>query len=112
MRTILSIAAALALVPPALADPIVVDGDPPVVGDLHLSPRHALHFSVSEYALVHVTIRHSGDRVATLQQAFMPGTGRMGIAHGLRPGSYTATVTANDVAHNVSPAQVVRFRVS
>lgn len=115
MRTA-ALIAALALAPAAAADPIQVDSAPPVVAGLHLTATRQLSFSVSEYSLVHVTVRRDGRRVGAVQQAFLPGSGRIAIRriHGelLRRGSYTATVTANDVAQNRTPAQVIRFRVT
>ena len=109
---ITALAGALAL---ALAPPVLAEGEPPVVSGLGVSAAHQLTFSVSEYSMVHVLIRHRGDRVARVERAFFPGAGRISLTRvggtALAPGTYSATVTASDVRHNWSPAEVVRFRI-
>ena len=101
----------LALAPAALAQ----DYEAPVVSGLRATPKPALSFSVSEYALVRVVIRHRTHTVGSIEHAFMPGSGRIAVGRvrgaALPHGGYTATVTANDAAHNRSAGQVVRFRV-
>ena len=112
MKRIATVTAAIAL---ALAPSALADGDPPAVSGLQVSPRHQLTFAVSEYALVHVVIRHRGDRIGRVERAFFPGAARIFVGRvggrALPRGTYSATVTASDVARNWAPSQVVRFRI-
>src|SRR5262249_53421045 len=105
---------------PAGPAPSVVDRTAPVITGLraHRGPR--LTFTLSEYAVVRVVITRRGNtahlrKVGTLTRVFKLGPARLSVRRigrqVLRPGSYVATVTATDAAHNRSHARSVRFQV-
>jgi hypothetical protein len=74
------------------------------------------YFVLSAPAFVTVTIDRGPSKVGTLKASLASGTQELGFdgelsGHPLKPGAYTATFTAADVAGDQSPPQVVKFRV-
>jgi hypothetical protein len=104
----------------ASALPSLMDRTAPVITRLRAHRGARLTFNLSEYALVRVAISGRNNtarlrKVGTLTRVFKLGPAGLRIVRvggkALRRGSYVATVTAMDAAHNRSRAYRVRFKV-
>jgi hypothetical protein len=105
---------------PGGAAPSLMDRTAPVITGLRARHGARLTFKLSEYAVVRVVIVRRGNtahlrKVGTVSRIFKLGPARLRLRRvggkALRPGSYVATVTAMDAAHNRSRAYSVRFKV-
>lgn len=74
------------------------------------------YFVLSEPAFVTVVLEHGAKKLGTLRASLASGIQELAFngaigEHPLRPGTYSATFTAADVAGNVSVPQTVKFRI-
>jgi hypothetical protein len=79
-------------------------------------PGTTFYFVLSEPAFVTVAIDHGAKRMGTLKASLASGIQELGFngalnGRPLKPGGYSATFTAADVAGNRSAPQVVKFRI-
>src|SRR5213078_607211 len=102
------VAPAVTPVPPA--EPAAVDKQAPLVsGFLFKSKR--FRYTISERASVVIRITHGRRIVARIARRAGAGANSQRIGKALKPGRYSAVLTATDAAGNHSLPKRVRFRI-